>query len=189
MDIKIFLLTASGETGILPTIRSRCRVVRVQPWEKSLIRRELLQRGVEEARAEEISRLCGGSMGVALDMDGDENYFALRGLCGRTFFSIAAPQDVPIASALLKDKKDTADDLLGMVEQQVRDYLLHAVQAGENPRPMPESRCAARWESASPRALEQVMMALIEARKHRASNVSWQAIAERLLYMISEEIQ
>ena len=32
------------------------------------------------------------------------------------------------------------------------------------------------------------MSALIDARKYRASNVSWQAIAEKLLYIISEEI-
>ena len=184
-----FLLTASGETGLLPTVRSRCRVVRVQPWDRALIRRALLERGVEDARAEEISRLCGGSLGVALDMDGDESYFALRDLCGRTFFSVAAPQDVPIASALLKDKKDTADEVLTLVELQVRDYLLYAMQAGEKPRAMAESRCAGKWENASPRAIEHVMAALIEARKHRASNVSWQAIAERLLYIISEEIQ
>jgi len=184
-----FLLTASGETGLLPTVRSRCRVVRVQPWAKQLIRRVLLERGVEEGRAEEISRLCGGSLGVAIDMDGDESYFVLRGLCGRTFFSVAAPQDVPVASALLKDKKDAADELLTMAELQARDYLLYTMQAGEAPRPMAESRCADRWENASPRALENVMSALIEARKHRASNVSWQAIAERLLYIISEEIQ
>ena len=184
-----FLLTSSGETGLLPTVRSRCRVVRVQPWENAAVQSALMARGVERRRAEELSKLCGGSLGAAIEMDGDENYFALRALCGRTFFSLQTVQDVPVASALLKDKKDASDEILTMTELKAREYLLHAVQAGDRPDPMQDSRCADRWESASPRALENVMLALIEARKHRASNVSWQAIAERLLYIISEEIQ
>lgn len=183
-----FLLTASGETGLLPTVRSRCRVVRVQPWSQGQIVSALLERGLHESRARELGKLCGGSLGTALDMDGDENYFALRELCGRTFFSLHSMQDVPVASALLKDKKDSADEILSMVELKVREYLLFSMQAGPQPDPMAQSRCHDAWESASPRKIENVMSALIDARKYRASNVSWQAIAEKLLYIISEEI-
>ncbi|MBQ1945821.1 MAG: DNA polymerase III subunit delta' [Clostridia bacterium] len=184
----IFLLTSSGETGLLPTVRSRCRVVRVQPWSHEQIISALLDRGVKEDRARELSKLCGGSLGTALDMDGDEDYFALRALCGRTFFSIRSRQDVPLASALLKDKKDSADEILSLVELKVREYLLYTMRAGDAPDPMAESRCHEKWQSAAPRSLENIMSALIDARKYRASNVSWQAIAEKLLYIISEEI-
>ena len=183
-----FLLTSSGETGLLPTVRSRCRVVRVQPWSESQIISALRDRGIDERRAAELSKLCGGSLGTALDMDGDENYFALRALCGRTFFSLHTIQDVPIAAALLKDKKDNADEILSMTELKVRDYLLHAMRAGAAPDPMAESRCHDAWLHAAPRSLENIMSALVDAHKYRASNVSWQAIAEKLLYIISEEL-
>lgn len=183
-----FLLTSSGETGLLPTVRSRCRVVRVQPWSEQQIISALRERGIADARAKELSKLCGGSLGVALDMDGDENYFALRELCGRTFFSVHTLQDVPIASALLKDKKDSADEILSLVELKTREYLLYAMQAGTAPEPMAESRCHDAWLHATPRSLENIMSTLIDARKYRASNVSWQAIAEKLLYIISEDI-
>ena len=121
-------------------------------------------------------------------MDGDDNYFALRELCGRTFFSLRSALDVPVASALLKDKKDSADEILSMVELKVREYLLHSMQSGPRPDPMAGSLCHATWAESSPRSLENIMSALIDARKYRASNVSWQAIAEKLLYIISEEI-
>ncbi|MBQ4551845.1 MAG: DNA polymerase III subunit delta' [Clostridia bacterium] len=183
-----FLLTSSGETGLLPTVRSRCRVVRVQPWSDQQIISALRERGIAQARAQELSKLCGGSLGTALDMDGDENYFALREACGRTFFSLRSMQDVPVASAHLKDKKDSADEILSMVELKVREYLLHAMRAADAPEPMAESRCHEMWLQASPRSLEHIMSALIDARKYRASNVSWQAIAEKLLYIISEDI-
>lgn len=183
-----FLLTASGETGLLPTVRSRCRVVRVQPWSEAQIISALRGRGVEESRARELSKLCGGSLGTAIDMDGDDNYFALREICGRTFFSLRSVQDVPVASALLKDKKDSADEILSMVELKIRAYLLFSMRAGARPDPMAGSQCHQAFEEASPRSLEHIMSALIDARKYRASNVSWQAIAEKLLYIISEEI-
>ena len=36
-----FILTASGDAGLLSTVRSRCRVVRVPPWPRERIERQL----------------------------------------------------------------------------------------------------------------------------------------------------
>lgn len=184
----VFLLTASGETGLLPTVRSRCRVVRVQPWSEEKIVSALVNRGLEASRARELASLCGGSLGAAIDMDGDEHYFALRETCGQSFFSLRGMQDVPIASALLKDKKDSADEILTILELKFREYLVYSLGAGKRPDPLPKSACSEAWEKAQPRNIENVMLALLDSRKYRASNVSWQAIAEKLLYIISEEI-
>ena len=63
-----FILTASGETGILPTVRSRCRVVRMPPWPRERLEAELLARQADADKAREIAALCGGSLGAALDM-------------------------------------------------------------------------------------------------------------------------
>ena len=62
------------------------------------------------------------------------------------------------------------------------------MDAGPAPVPAAETRCHDSWLHAAPRALENVLSAVIEAQRLRASNVSWQATAERLLYIISEEI-
>ena len=155
-----FILTASGETGILPTVRSRCRVVRMPPWPRERLEAELLARQADADKAREIAALCGGSLGAALDM----------------------------LSFLLKDKKDDADELLSLLSQKAREYLLYAMRAGELPQRAREAACQEWWEHAAPARIERVLAAVLEARKQRAANVSWPAIAENLLFIISEEI-
>lgn len=57
-----------GRNGILPTVRSRCRVVRMPPWPRERLEAELLARQADADKAREIAALCGGSLGAALDM-------------------------------------------------------------------------------------------------------------------------
>ena len=183
-----FILTASGDTGLLPTVRSRCRVVRVPAWPREDIQKELMARGADAAQARELSVLCGGSLGMALSMREDASFLQVRTLCESTFFSLRSARDVPGASARLRDKREDAAEILSVVEQRVREYLLFAMGAGPQPLPSGETGCHESWLHASPRALENVLSAVIECGRYRASNVSWQAIAEKLLYIISEEI-
>lgn len=183
-----FILTASGETGILPTVRSRCRVVRMPPWPRERLEAELLARQADADKAREIAALCGGSLGAALDMLQNPAFFALHELCERTFFSVHGARDVPVLSFLLKDKKDDADELLSLLSQKAREYLLYAMRAGELPQRAREAACQEWWEHAAPARIERVLAAVLEARKQRAANVSWPAIAENLLFIISEEI-
>ena len=183
-----FLLTASGDTGLLPTVRSRCRVTRVPPWPLGEIERELTRRGASPEQARELAVLSGGSLGLALSMREDADFLKLRTLCEGTFFSLRSARDVPEASARLKDRRDDADEILSVVEQRAREYLLFSMRAGPEPVAAAGTRSHESWLHASPRALENVLSAVIDAHRYRAANVSWQAIAEKLLYIISEEI-
>ncbi|MBQ7455667.1 MAG: hypothetical protein IJS53_04425, partial [Clostridia bacterium] len=183
-----FLLTASGDTGLLSTVRSRCRVVRMPAWGRESVQRELLRRGAKPDQAAEIAALCGGSVGLALSMLDDPAFYQLRALCEKTFFSLRAPRDVPLAAAQLRDKKDDADELLGVVEQRVREYLLFALNAGAQPAAAADTACHESWLHAAPERLERALAAVIDAQRYRAANVSWQAVCEKLLYIISEEI-
>ena len=187
-DSTRFLLTASGDTGLLPTVRSRCRVVRMPPWPRERVEETLRRRGVAADRAAALAALCGGSIGQALAMEADPDFLKLRTLCEGTFFSIRSARDVPEAAARLRDRKEDADEILSMVEQRVREYLLCSMRAGPEPAASGETRCHESWLRASPRALENVLSAVIDAHRWRAANVSWQAIAEKLLYIISEEV-
>ena len=183
-----FILTANGDSGLLPTVRSRCRVVRMPPWPREEVEAELRGRGADAGRAREISVLCGGSLGLALSMLEDPSFLQLRALCESTAFSLRSPRDVPEAAAKLREKRDDADEILSVIEQRVREYLLYVMGAGPRPEPSAETRCHESWLHAAPRALENALAAVIEARRYRASNVSWQAVAENLLYQFSEEI-
>ena len=178
-----FLLTSDIESALLPTIRSRCRVVRMQPWPEERIKKALLQRGVEESRAQALSRYCEGSLGRALQMQEDESYWTSRQLVQRTFLSIRRTADIASAASLLKDQKDNGDRLLDILEQEIRG-LLHEKITGEGNS---SNDFPSHWQSARAEGLRKILEAVMIARRHKAANVGWAALSEGLMQNISEE--
>jgi DNA polymerase-3 subunit delta' len=61
----IILLTDQPQ-ALLPTIRSRCQLVRFAPLEAKLVQRELEKRDIDKATAAEAAELAEGSLGLAL---------------------------------------------------------------------------------------------------------------------------
>lgn len=178
-----FLLTADVESAILPTIRSRCRVIRMQPWEPARIEKTLLQKGFSPDRAHALSFYCEGSLGRALQMQEDESYWAARDLVRRSFFSIRRSADLAAAAALLKDQKDTGDQLLDILEQEIRALLHARITGGQDTA----DDLPPLWQKAASRGLENILSALLLARRQRAANVSWAAVVEGLMQSILEE--
>lgn len=150
-----FILTASVEQAVLPTIRSRCEMHRLHDamaWPTEL--------------------------GQALK----EGTFSPEtlALAGKTLFAVRSPRDIPAASALLRNERDNQAELLALVERQVMACLNHHYS--------PQSASPEYWAHAQPLALRRMINAVLEARKYRASNVSWQAVVDRLLFVITKEI-
>lgn len=182
-ESTFFLLTADVESAILPTIRSRCRVIRMQPWRPERIEKTLLERGVSPDRSHALSLYCEGSLGRALQMQEDETYWAARELARRSFLSIRRSADLATAAALLKDQKDSGDLLLDILEQETR-ALLHAKLTGSRDT---ADDFPPAWQHATPHGLEAVLSAVLLARRQRAANVGWAALAEGLMQTILEE--
>ena len=182
-ESTFFLLTADVESAILPTIRSRCRVIRMQPWRPERIEKTLLERGVSPDRSHALSLYCEGSLGRALQMQEDETYWAARELARRSFLSIRRSADLAAAAALLKDQKDSGDLLLDILEQETR-ALLHAKLTGSRDT---ADDFPPAWQHATPHGLEAVLSAVLLARRQRAANVGWAALAEGLMQTILEE--
>ena len=178
-----FLLTADIETALLPTVRSRCRVIRMQPWSRERIEGFLKDRGVATDRAHTLSLFCEGSPGRALQMQEDEGYWAARDAVRRSFLSVESPADLPAAAAALKDQKDNADRLLDILEQEVR-ALLHEKLAGA---PLEGEDAPSRWRAAGSESLLRILSAILSARRQKNANVGWAALSEGLLQTISEE--
>lgn len=182
-ESTFFLLTADVESAILPTIRSRCRVIRMQPWRPERIEKTLLERGVSPDRSHALSLYCEGSLGRALQMQEDETYWAARELARRSFLSIRRSADLATAAAMLKDQKDSGDLLLDILEQETR-ALLHAKLTGSRDT---ADDFPPAWQHATPHGLEAVLSAVLLARRQRAANVGWAALAEGLMQTILEE--
>lgn len=169
-----FLLTADSESALLTTVRSRCRIIRMQPWNDSQMAEALRARDLPEDRIHELIALSGGSIGKALRMQGDESYWAARELVRATFLSIESAEGIPLAAKRLAEQKDQDTRLLDILEEELSRML----RGGDRPP---------AFEGASRRALAKMLEQALTARRMRASNVSWQAVSDRLLRFIAEE--
>lgn len=178
-----FLLVTDTERAILPTIRSRCRVIRFPAWSEQRIYRTLTENGIPGNRAGELASLCEGSLGKALKMQQDEGYWEMRELVKKSFLSIRKTADIPAASQLVKDKKDEADLLLSILEQEVRRLIGNKERAKEDAAAFfPE-----HWKQADILSLCRVQDGVMRCKKFRLSNVGWVANAESLMLIIAEE--
>lgn len=176
-----FLLSTKNEQAVLPTIMSRCRLMRLLPWHDEKMLEHLGSEGIAQERARELTSLSRGLPGLALQLDRDTQYWSIRQLLDESIFNVKTLTDIPDASAALKDSRDVADLVLDLVEQKALLSLMIACSDETPSSPHP-------WREASPTALMRVLQAVMTARKYRNSNVSWQAILDRLLFTITKEI-
>ena len=176
-----YLLTCDNERAVLPTIISRCSMVRLPTLENDKVADLLRRSGCGDEQAGELSRLSNGRLGFALTVSGDSSYWEAKALADKTFFSVRKLTDIPAASILLKDTRDSADLLLDMLEQEARHALAQNFL-------IDAKKVSSPWSQAGTTGLKHVLEALFEARKYKASNVSWQSIADRLLFSITKEI-
>lgn len=179
-----FLLTADTESAVLPTVRSRCRCVRMQPWTEDRIEDALRRRGIPPERARTLARLCEGSPGRAVGMQEDESYWAARELVKNTFLSVGKTADIPRAAALLKDQKDGGERLLNILEQEIR-ALLHDAVTGQGSAE--NDGFPSFYQAATPQGLRRILEAVLSARRQKTFNVGWAALSEGLMQTISEE--
>ena len=178
-----FLLTADTETALLPTVRSRCRVIRMQPWQRERIEAWLRGRGVPPDQARALSLYCEGSPGRALKMQQDGDYWAARETVRRSFLAVESVGDLPAAALALRDQKENGDRLLDILEQEIRALLHEKLlgAAGEG------AEVSSRWHAAPASSLRLILEAVLTARRQKNANVGWAALSEGLLQTISEE--
>ena len=178
-----FLLTCDVESAVLPTIRSRCRCVRVQPWEAGKIEQALLKRRIPQDRAKALSAYCEGSLGRALSMQEDSAYWQARETVKKTFLSVKSIRDIPGAAQRLKDQKDDGDRLLDILEQEIR-ALMHGKVLRQEDK---SDDFPPAWENAPPQSLRVILEAVLAARRRKNANVGWAALSEGLMQAIAEE--
>ena len=112
-----FLLTTTGEKAVLPTIRSRCRGVRLPVWPESLIAKLLKKQGIPVAEAEELAGLSGRTARAwCLESGTTRGSGRSSAWRMRTFFHSSTDRGLPAASRALKDARDQADMLLDYTE-------------------------------------------------------------------------
>ncbi len=184
----IFLLLTDAPELLLPTIVSRCRALKLHPWPDDVIRKVLAENGVTGNLASQALQVCGGSIGKAVSVSADEQYWQRRRDVMADFFGIQHRTDILRISSAWKDRKDESDALLNDIEDMLRTLLL--VRCRQQDERMLEAYPEA-WQSFARNgeisAFVSLMDAVSEARRLRANQVTWQAVVEKLLLRLMEE--
>ena len=199
----VFFLMAEDESRLLPTIISRCRVIRMSPLNTQQVCEALKRHHVEDAQR--LAVLSRGIVGQAIEMAGDEHYWSLRKTVLLYVFQLEKAEDViksvnALVAKKSKEKKDekgkknksddsfTFDQVLDVTEDILHRLMLSCVIREELPDDIPE-----RWKmNAIPSHLHQfrrMLEALFNTRRLLESQVNAQAAAEQFFYSILEETE
>lgn len=137
----VFLLSSCQMHRVLPTIRSRCAVLRCPPVETEAIAQWLTERlRCPESLAVGAARLSGGRPGVAYDLVTGQDQERRRRLTQTlgVFQKQGYPSVFRVANRLLADTGHV-EDAMAFLQAWFRDLLVGAItnraDQGETPRP------------------------------------------------------
>ena len=137
----VIVLLTDQPGALLPTVRSRCQVIRFAALPQDLVRRELKKRGLDDETAADAARLAGGSLGVALKWVQDGVVGPARELAGQIdalFTAGRPPEDLPGWFKRAADayaEKQLERDKLGSKDAATREGLgLYLRVIGEQAR-------------------------------------------------------
>ena len=172
----MFFLITDAPGAMLPTILSRCQTVRFSDLSVEDCARVLEGRGIDPVRARELAGLSQGSVGRALEIDGDGEYCALREKVLQSLEALSGRASVAGAAAPLEEDKGLEGDMLDIMELWARDLM--AIQSGAEPYQSGDAD-RLRKSKLDGRAL---LKGVLLARMQLGSNVSWPNALENLYF-------
>jgi DNA polymerase III subunit delta' len=127
----VLILTADNPEQLLPTILSRCEVLRLRPLSVEAVQRELENRGVENSRAKLIAHISGGRMGYAIRLIENDGLLEKREERLNDLLNLLPASRVEkfaYADKLSKDK-DSMRQTISFWLSYWRDVMLRTAQA------------------------------------------------------------
>ena len=185
-----FLMTCVNADKLLPTIVSRCQLFKMHAWKTDEIVSLLERKGYEHAKAEDAALESGGSPGRALQIAGDEAYWAFRDEILRDFFGCTERSRISEISSRWKDRKDQADALFSALNLYI-SRMMHAslLESGEA---MSLEKLPDPWKSwlsrSDPGDYVRLLDAVSLARKRLMANVNFQIVVEQLIFALLEAL-
>jgi DNA polymerase-3 subunit delta' len=128
----VLILTADSPEQLLPTIVSRCEVLRLRPLSVDEVQRELESRGLENSRARLIAHISGGRMGYALRLTENDTLLERREERLNDLLALVSASRVEkfrYADQLSRDRDGMRQTIMFWLSYW-RDVLLRAAQAG-----------------------------------------------------------
>jgi len=192
----VLILVAGGENALLPTVTSRCRILRFGPVDVQAVADLLLEQGVPPDRAAVAARISSGSPGLALELVGAGEIWDLResalglaiGLPGsQTWQALETAAALEALKTGSSDPKADLTRVLDSLTSWFRDALCLSVGGDEalvvNVDRLDTLRTLA--SSSSPRSLDRALQAILEAFDHLHRNVQPRFLLQRLCLELS----
>lgn len=180
----VLILTADNPEQLLPTILSRCEVLRLRPLKVEEVQRDLETRGLETGRAKLIAHISGGRPGYARRLVEDDQLLEKREERLNELLTLLPASRVEkfkYAEQLSKDKDSMRQTILFWLTYW-RDVLLRTAQAASPlvnvDRNLEIEDIAARMDLSSAR---RVVSGMEEALEKMERNVNSRMLAEVLL--------
>ncbi len=172
----VFFLITDAPGALLSTIVSRCQTVRFSDLSLEDCARVLEGRGIDPARARQLAGMAQGSVGRALEIDGEEDYPALRERVIGSLESLRDRASVVGAAAPLTEEKGMEGRVLEIMELWARDLM--AVQSGAAPYQSGDESRLRRCRIDG----EALLKGVVRARMELESNVAWPYALETLYF-------
>ena len=181
----VFFLITDQPAALLPTIVSRCRVVRFHPLTEEACQKRLIALGQSPEMAKKKARIAEGCVGRALEID--DGQLDLRMELTHNVFSVHHPADALGVVNMYKEDKERQKLVLDTLEIALRDILVQQA-GGASVADAGYAREALDYASRVPLSGGLTLMeTLRRARVMLASNVAFTSAFETVLLQISEE--
>ena len=170
----VFFLLTTSPSQLLPTIVSRCRHERFRQVAADLVERALTAAGAPMDKAALAAASASGSIGRALERLNDAGYWSLRERVLESLAALKGPWAVAEAAQKLAGDKDSAREVLEILETLARDSMRASVgmapaHAGLQPIDLTVDG-------------EALLHGVLNARQKLNANVSWQTVLEMMYF-------
>lgn len=184
----VFLLMTHELSATLGTIASRCVRIKMTPWPDELLASALQAHGYPESAVRQALPLCGGNIGTALSLLGEEGGDEEVNSFVQAALSLNSDAAAVAVSTRLKDAREKSDKLLSALERAIHQTIL--VKTGmveaSSLQSMPQS-----WQQTSEKmtvpSLNAMLEAIFRARRMRQAQVNWQSTVDQLMIKLLEE--
>ena len=123
-DYALFFLITSKPAKLLPTIRSRCMVLRFTPLPEETVVQYLVKTGVDSETAQRAAAASGGAIGCALTLINNPDSFKLKQAVKEALKAFEGKKaTLPETGAALRAYKDRGAEVLETIEAEYRARL------------------------------------------------------------------
>ena len=119
----VFFLITESLSRLLPTIRSRCAVMRFAPLSTDEVYTYLIGEGINESEAREAAAFSGGCIGKALDRINNPAYKDTGALLTACFQKYSCIADAAAISAEIGKLKDKSRIVLSILEASAHELM------------------------------------------------------------------